>query len=228
MADFAAELAAATGWGVFAYSRFGYGTSDTITLPRPMNYMQDEALTVLPQVIDAAGIRHALLIGHSDGASIAAIHAGGVQDPRVRGAVLIAAHFMVEELNIASIATIKATYEQGELRQRLARYHRDVDAAFRGWNDAWLDPRFRAFDITDYVARIRVPILALQGVDDPYGSLEQLRVLRRIATCPLETRVIAGARHSPHLEARDATLPAIVSFVHRVQSLPDRREENAA
>ena len=200
--DFPEALAEATGCGVFAYSRFGYGGSDPVTLPRPMTYMHDEALDVLPRVLDAAGMRRAVLVGHSDGGSIAAIHAGAVRDPRVAGVVLIAAHFFVEDLNIASIREIKATYEQGDLRARLARYHRDVDVAFRGWNDAWLDPRFRAFDITEQVARIRVPVLALQGADDPYGTEEQLRVLERTATCPVETRLIAGARHSPHLEAR--------------------------
>jgi alpha-beta hydrolase superfamily lysophospholipase len=132
------------------------------------------------------------------------------------GVVMMAAHFFVEDLNIASIAGIMATYEQGDLRQRLARYHRDVDVAFRGWNDAWLDPRFRAFDITDHVARIQVPVLALQGGDDPYGTPEQLRVLERAASCPVETCLIAGARHAPHLEAREATLAAIVPFVRSV------------
>jgi pimeloyl-ACP methyl ester carboxylesterase len=214
--DFPEALVAATGCGVFAWSRFGYGGSDPVTLPRPMSYMHDEALTVLPRVLDAAGVRRAVVIGHSDGGSIAAIHAGAVRDPRVCGLVLIAAHFFVEELNIASIAAIRATYEEGDLRARLARYHRDVDVAFRGWNDAWLDPRFRAFDITEHVSRIRVPILALQGSEDPYGTAEQLRVLERVALCPVETRLIAGARHAPHLEAKDATLAAIVPFVRRV------------
>ena len=132
------------------------------------------------------------------------------------GVVLIAAHFFVEDINIAASAAIKANYEQGDLRARLARYHRDVDVAFRGWNDAWLDPRFRAFDITEQVARIAVPVLALQGADDPYGTEEQLRVLERTATCPVETRLIAGARHSPHLEAKQPTLDAIVPFVRSV------------
>ncbi len=214
--DFPEALAAATGCGVFAYSRCGYGGSGPVTLPRPMSYMHDEALEVLPQVLEAAGIQQAVLIGHSDGGSIAAIHAGSARDPRVLGVVLIAAHFFVEEVNIASIGAIKADYERGELRGRLARYHRDVEVAFRGWNDAWLDPRFRAFDITEYVARIRVPVLALQGADDPYGTEEQLRVLERVATCPVETRLVAGARHAPHLEARQATLDAIVPFVRSV------------
>jgi pimeloyl-ACP methyl ester carboxylesterase len=214
--NFPAALVAATGCGVFAWSRFGYGASDPVPLPRPMTYMHHEALKVVPRVLDAAGIRRAVLIGHSDGGSIAAIHAGAVQDARVAGVVLIAAHFFVEDINIASIAAIKASYEQGDLRSRLARYHRDVEVAFRGWNDAWLDPRFRAFDITEQVGKIRVPVLALQGADDPYGTPEQLRVLERVATCPLETRLIAGARHAPHLEAKDATLAAIVPFVRSV------------
>jgi pimeloyl-ACP methyl ester carboxylesterase len=214
--DFPEALAAATGCGVLAWSRFGYGGSDPVTLPRPMHYMHDEALTVLPRMLDAAGVQRAVLIGHSDGASIAAIHAGAIGDPRVCGVVLIAAHFFVEEVNIASIAAIKASYEEGDLRPRLARYHRDVDVAFRGWNDAWLDPRFRAFDITGHVARIRVPVLALQGVEDPYGTAEQLRVLERVARCSVETRLIANARRAPHLEAREATLTAIVPFVQRV------------
>jgi pimeloyl-ACP methyl ester carboxylesterase len=214
--DFPGALADATGCGVFAYSRFGYGGSDTVSLPRPMSYMHDEAVDVLPRVLDDAGIKRAVLLGHSDGGSIAAIHAGAVQDARVLGVVLIAAHFFVEELNIASIRAIKEHYEQGDLRARLRRYHRDVDVAFRGWNDAWLDPRFCSFDITAEMARIRVPILALQGADDPYGSDEQLRVLERAARCSVETRLIEGARHSPHLEARDATMEAIVPFVRNV------------
>lgn len=214
--DFPGALAAATGCGVFAYSRFGYGGSDTVSLPRPMSYMHDEAVSVLPRVLDAAGVRRAVLIGHSDGGSVSAIHAGTVRDARVVGAVLIAAHFFVEELNITSIRAIKEHYELGDLRARLRRYHRDVDVAFRGWNDAWLDPRFRSFDITAEVARIQVPILALQGADDPYGSDEQLRVLERAARCSVETRLIEGARHSPHLEARDVTMEAIVPFVRNV------------
>lgn len=214
--EFPEKLAAATGCGVFAYSRFGYGNSDPVTLPRPMSYMRDEASTVLPHVLDAAGIRRAVLLGHSDGGSIAAIYAGAVRDARIAGVVMMAAHFFVEDLNIESIREIKQTYEQGDLRQRLARYHRDVEVAFRGWNDAWLDPRFRTFDITDQVAQIRGPVLALQGTDDPFGTDEQLRVLDRAAQCSVEIRLIEGARHSPHLEAPEATLAAIVPFMRSV------------
>ena len=214
--EFPDVLAETTGCGVFAYSRLGYGSSDPVTLPRPMSYMHDEALEVLPHVLDAAAVRRAVLIGHSDGGSIAAVHAGAVRDPRVAGVVMIAAHFSVEDVNIAAIRAIKDTYATGDLRERLARYHRNVDVAFHGWNDAWLDPRFLDFDITEQLSRIEVPVLALQGADDPYGTNEQLRILERVATCPLETRVIAGARHAPHLEARQATLDAILPFVRNV------------
>ncbi len=187
--DFPEALVAATGCGVFAYSRFGYGASDPVNLPRPMTYMHDEALNVLPRVLDAAGVRRAALIGHSDGGSIAAIHAGGVHDPRIAGLVLIAAHFFVEDINIASIARIKANYEQGDLRQRLARYHRDVDVAFRGWNDAWLDPRFRAFDITDHVG---ADPGAGSGVAGRRRSLRHTRAASRAGT-----RGIVPSRDAP-------------------------------
>ncbi|WP_428490218.1 alpha/beta fold hydrolase [Rhodopila sp.] len=227
-------LSAATGWGVFAYSRFGYGDSAAARLPRPMTYMHHEAEVVLPQVLRVAGIRRSVLVGHSDGGSIAAIyaalgdaglgHAGlghgasgdvgpALLGPALLGLVTIAAHFFVEDVNVASIRGIRTEYESGALRQRLARYHRDVEVAFRGWNDAWLDPRFRDFDITERLGGIRVPILALQGEADPYGSAEQLQVFAAHARAPIETGLIAGARHSPHLEAKEATLAAIAGFI---------------
>lgn len=217
--DFPSALQAATGCGVFAYSRFGYGSSDPVALPRPMTYMHDEALAILPAVLDKACIQHAILIGHSDGGSIAAIYAGGKTDPRLAGAITIAAHFFVEELNIEAIARIGQAFETGDLRTRLARYHHDVDCAFHGWNKAWLDPRFRAFDITGYLEAIRIPVLGLQGSDDPYGSDVQLSVLKRLVLADCQTRVIPGARHSPHLEAPVETLAEIVSFVRQHLSL---------
>ena len=220
--DIPERLAETTGWGVFAYSRFGYGHSDTTSLPRPMSYMHDEAQIVLPLVLRAAGIEQAVLVGHSDGGSIAAIYAGLPRldfrtETRLLGLVTIAAHLFVEDLNIASIRQIGVAYESGDLRQRLARHHRDVDTAFRGWNDAWLDKRFRDFDITSFLPNIEVPILALQGADDPYGTDEQLRVFAAHVRAPITTRLIAGAKHSPHLEARDATLAAVTSFIADLQ-----------
>ena len=131
----------------------------------------------------------------------------------------------MEDLNIASIAAIRQTFEQGDLRPRLARYHRAVDAAFYGWNDAWLDARFRAFDLRPLLPGITVPILALQGADDPYGTDEQLRVLERLARAPLETRLIPGARHSPHLEAKTETLAAIGAFVGTLLTRDDAKQD---
>jgi pimeloyl-ACP methyl ester carboxylesterase len=212
--DVPERLAASTGWGVFAYSRFGYGRSDPTPLPRPVTYMHAEALDLLPEVLEAAGIGRYALVGHSDGGSIAAIHAGSVaDDARLMGLVTIAAHFFVEDLNIASIGRIKQDYETGDLRVRLARYHQDVDNAFYGWNGAWLNPDFRSFDITGFLPNIKVPILALQGADDPYGTDEQLRVFEANVRAPITSVLIPGAKHSPHLEAKDATLAAITGFI---------------
>jgi pimeloyl-ACP methyl ester carboxylesterase len=210
--DVPERLVAETGFGVFAYSRFGYGHSDSTRLPRPMTYMHDEAIQVLPRVLDTAGIGRAVIAGHSDGGSIAAIHAGGVLDSRIAGIVTIAAHFFVEDLNIRSIEQLRDRYQSGDLRDRLARYHADPDNAFRGWNDAWLDPRFRGFDIVGFLPDIEVPVLGLQGADDPYGSDAQLRVMERHVRSPLRTRLIAGAKHAPHLEAKEATLAEIARF----------------
>src|SRR5712692_9966157 len=206
--DFPDKLAAATGAGVFAYSRAGYGASSPVTLPRPLSYMHDEAQKTLPQLLDAIGFRRGLLLGHSDGASIAAIYAGSVQDHRVRGLVLIAPHFFTEDMGLAEIARAREAYANGDLRQKLARWHADVDNAFKGWNDAWLDPQFRNWDITEVLAYIRVPILIVQGEDDQYGTVRQLEVAQEECYCPVDVALLPGARHAPHREATEATLKA--------------------
>jgi pimeloyl-ACP methyl ester carboxylesterase len=213
---FPAALQAATECGVFAYSRFGYGRSAGVGLPRPLSYMHDEARHVLGRVLDVAGIRRCVLVGHSDGGSIAAIYAGEMQDPRVVGLALIAAHFFVEDISVASIAEITRDYETGGLRGRLARHHDDVEAAFRGWSGAWLDPAFRAWNITRQVERISVPMLLLQGADDAYGTVEQMRLAEHHARCEVTTMLIPGAKHSPHVEAPDATCGAVAAFSRRV------------
>ena len=213
--DFPVALQTKTGCGVFAYSRYGYGHSDPTALPRPLSYMHDEATDVLPEVLDRIGVQRAILVGHSDGGSIAAIYAGATQDARLAGVAMMAAHFFVEDINIAAIEQIKVAYETRDLRSKLARYHHDVDCAFYGWNDAWLDPGFQIFDITGYLEAIRIPVLGLQGADDPYGSDEQLHVLKRHTRVPTETRLIREARHSPHLESPSETLSAIAAFVRK-------------
>src|SRR6185312_788823 len=164
--DFPDRLSAATSCGVFVYSRAGYGQSSPVALPRPLSYMHDEARPTLPKLLEAIGFRRGLLIGHSDGASIATIYAGGVQDHRIRGLCLMAPHFIVEDISVESIARIKADYEQTDLRAKLARWHSNVDNAFYGWNGAWLDPAFRDWDISEHLAYVRVPVAIVQGAND--------------------------------------------------------------
>ena len=214
--DFPEKLQAATGAGVFAYSRAGYGASSPAKLPRPLDYMHVEALDVLPKLLDAIGFQHGMLLGHSDGASIAAIYAGAHQDHRVQGIALMAPHFIVEDISVTSIAEIKRAYETTELKAKLARWHRDVDNAFYGWNGAWLDPKFRDWDISEYLAYIRVPITILQGVDDQYGTMRQVEIAREECYCPVDVVVIPGAGHSPHREAPKVTLDAISEFANAV------------
>jgi pimeloyl-ACP methyl ester carboxylesterase len=226
--DFPDRLQAATGAGVFVYSRAGYGASTAVTLPRPLDYMSREALDVLPGLLDTIGFRRGLLLGHSDGASIAAIYAGGSGDHRVRGVVLIAPHFVVEDVSVTSIAEIKKTYETTDLRTKLARWHNDVDNAFYGWNDAWLDSKFRQWDISEYLAYIRVPVAILQGADDQYGTIRQVEIAREECYCPVDITVIPGAGHSPQREAPEATLNSITEFAKRIFYLHEGSEGRAA
>jgi pimeloyl-ACP methyl ester carboxylesterase len=214
--DFPEKLQAATGAGVFAYSRAGYGASTPVKLPRPLDYMHIEALDVLPKLLDAIGFRRGLLVGHSDGASIAAIYAGAHQDHRVEGIALIAPHFIVEDVSVTSIAEIKTAYETSGLKSKLVRWHGDVDNAFYGWNAAWLDPKFREWDISEYLAYIRVPVAILQGVDDQYGTIRQIEVAQDECYCPVDVTMIPGAGHQPHREAAEQTLDAIAGFANAV------------
>jgi pimeloyl-ACP methyl ester carboxylesterase len=222
--DFPDRLAAATGVTVFAYSRAGYGASSPVALPRPLTYMQDEASTVLPALLDAIGFRRGLLLGHSDGASIATIYAGSTQDHRVRGLVLIAPHFIVEDVSLVAIRDAKAAYEGGDLKTRLARWHKHVDVAFRGWNDAWLDPAFRSWDISDALAYIRVPMQVVQGESDQYGTVRQVEIAQTECYCPVEVAMIAGAGHAPQRERPDVTLDMIAGFANRILTLHHERD----
>jgi pimeloyl-ACP methyl ester carboxylesterase len=226
--DFPQKLAQATGCGVFVYSRAGYGRSSTIPLPRPLDYMQREATDVLPQLLDAIGFRRGILFGHSDGATIAAYYAGSVQDHRVRGVILMAPHFFMEASNIEAIRRTIAAYETTDLRAKLARHHADVDAAFRGWSGAWLDPGFLKFDTSDALAYIRVPVLVVQGAADPYGTLAQVRVVEDECYCPVETAVMNGVGHAPHREEPEQTLAAVAAFTDRIFRAHGEAFENAA
>lgn len=211
--DFPEKLADRTGYGVFAYSRAGYGQSGPAELPRPLDYMTREAIDVLPHVLDAIGFRRGVLLGHSDGASIAALYAGSVEDFRIRGLCLISPHLFTEPSGLAAIAEAKVQYETGDLRERLARHHGDVDNAFRGWNDAWLDPRFEAWNIEEAIAYIRVPVLAIQGDRDQYGTLAQIDALRNGLYSPLDVKIFIGGKHAPHLERPEETVDVVADFL---------------
>lgn len=210
--DFPAKLAQETGWPAFVYSRSGYGGSEPVDVPRPLSYMHEEAL-LLPAVLDAAGIRDAVLIGHSDGGSIALLHAASDEARRVRAVITEAAHVFVEDLSVRSIEQARVAYLQGGLRTRLARHHgENVDCAFWGWNRAWLDPGFRAFDLTRDLPHITAPVLALQGADDPYGTLAQVDAI--VQGCPRAHReLISECGHEPHREQEAATLAAMARFL---------------
>jgi pimeloyl-ACP methyl ester carboxylesterase len=205
-----ARVAEETGCGTLAYSRFGYGASAPVALPRPLSYMHDEAREVVPAVLDAAGITRAVLVGHSDGASIAIMAA--TLDSRVVGLVLLAPHVFVEDLSIESIAKAKVAYETGDLRARLAKHHADVDVAFRGWNDAWLDPAFRAWNIESFLPRVTVPTLVIQGEDDPYGTAAQVASIAARSAGLVEALMLPHCGHAPQRDHPNTTRAAIARF----------------
>jgi pimeloyl-ACP methyl ester carboxylesterase len=212
--DFPGRLAHATNCNAIVYSRYGYGKSDPVTAPHAVTYMHDEALITLPQLLDRLGIARPILVGHSDGASIALIHAGANVRP-VLGVVAMAPHVMVEDISVTSIEAARTAYETTDLRQRLARYHADVDSAFRGWNRIWLDPAFRAWNIESYLPGIACPVLAIQGEDDEYGTMEQVLRIGRVVR-DADVLELSDCRHSPHRDQPEAVLAAITRFVDRV------------
>jgi pimeloyl-ACP methyl ester carboxylesterase len=213
--DFPARLAARTGAAALIYSRRGYGRSDRLDGPRKPDYMHEEALSVLPALLAELGISDPILIGHSDGASIALIHAGSGRWP-VRALVLEAPHVFVEDVTVASIEQAKATYRGSDLGSRLARYHDDPDHAFWGWNDIWLDPAFRSWTIEEYLPGVRSPVLAIQGANDEYGTLAQLDAIEHGVSGPFERLVLARCKHSPHRDQPALALEAMAGFIERV------------
>jgi pimeloyl-ACP methyl ester carboxylesterase len=213
---FPEKLSAATGCGVFVWSRVGYGQSSAAKLPRTLDFMHVEAREILPRLLDAIGFRQGLLIGHSDGASIAAIYGGTVQDHRVRGLVLMAPHFIVEDVTINSIREIRHAFDTTDVRQRFQRWHADADATVRGWTDVWMKNDFKTWDLTENLAYIRVAILIIQGEHDNYGTGRQIEIAREECYCPVDVLMIPGIQHVPHREAPDETLEAIAEFAQRL------------
>jgi pimeloyl-ACP methyl ester carboxylesterase len=213
--DFPAKVAAATGCRTLVYSRYGYGQSDVLETPFGVRYMHDEALLALPRLLDKLDIKRPILIGHSDGGSIALIHAGGARR-EVAGLILLAPHVFVEDLSIASIAQAKVTFETTDLAQKLGKYHRDPAKTFWGWNDIWLHPDFRAWNIEEYLPKVACPVLALQGEDDEYGTPAQVEAIRKQAKGEVEVLMLADCRHSPHKDQPQATLEAMAGFIERI------------
>ena len=209
--DFPARVAAKTRCPVTVYSRYGSGNSDLLAEPRSVTYMHDEALHVLPDLLAQLNIENPILIGHSDGASIALIYAGA--HDLVRGLVLLAPHVFVEDLSVVSIAEAKAKFETTNLPEKLARHHRDPARTFWGWNNIWLHPDFRAWNIEDYLPRITCPILAIQGLDDQYGTMAQVQAIARQCRGPVEVLSLPDCRHSPQRDQPDEVLAAIAKFV---------------
>lgn len=212
--DFPQRIADATGCEAVVYSRAGYGRSDAACLPRAVRYMHDEGLEVLPALLASLAIEKPILFGHSDGGSIALICAGGTETP-LSGLILIAPHVMVEDISVASIAQAKVAWQTTDLPTRLGKYHADVDAVFRGWNDIWLHPDFRAWNVEEYLSGIACPVLAIQGEDDEYGTMAQVeRIAAQIRDVDLVK--LADCRHSPHKDQPEAVIEAVGNFVTRL------------
>ena len=213
--DFPRRVAQATGCPALVYARYGYGQSDVLAEQRvPVSFMHDEALISLPEVLAALGIVDAVLIGHSDGASIALIHAGAGH--LVRGVVAMAPHVFVEDICISSIVAAREAFETTDLPERLGKYHRDPRKTFRLWCDAWLDPRFRAWNIEEYLPGICCAVLAIQGEDDAYGTMAQLDAIARQVKGPCELLKLPGCGHSPQREQPEAVLSAVARFVRKL------------
>ncbi len=212
--DFPQQVADATGCEAVIYSRAGYGRSSPARLPRAVRYMHDEGLAALPALLSALEIRRPVLFGHSDGGSIALICAGGAGIP-LAGVIAVAPHVMVEDVTVAGIIQTKQVWQSTDFPARLGKYHDDADAVFRGWNDIWLHPDFRAWNIEEYLPRIACPVLAVQGEDDEYATMDQLDRIAAGARDVDQLR-LADCRHSPHKDQPQAVIEATAAFVERL------------
>ncbi len=214
--DFPQRLAGRTGWGVLVYSRYGHGNSDQLLEKRPVAFMHHEGQVVLPELLQQLGIERPILFGHSDGGSIALIYAG-IFPESPRALILEAPHVFVEDLSIESISAAKVTFQTTDFREKLARYHAHVDETFWGWNDVWLDPEFRSWNIESYLDTIRCPVLCIQGEQDEYGTPAHVKAIRSRVP-DTELVMLADCKHSPHRDQREKTLEAAERFVKKVVS----------
>jgi pimeloyl-ACP methyl ester carboxylesterase len=211
--DFPRQLSQATGLRAFVYSRAGYGKSEPAPMPRPVTYMHDEA-KLLPDILEQAGIEDAILVGHSDGASIAILHAG---EHRCRGLILEAPHVFTEPMGLKSIEEARDAYLNGDLKSRLARWHDNVDAAFWGWNGAWLHPDFVRWNIESSLPANEAPVLIIQGMNDQYGTQKQIDAIRRQSGGRVDALLLENCGHSPHRDQPEATLRAMTAFLQSLR-----------
>lgn len=210
---FPLQVVKSTGCRALLYSRYGYGQSEVLREAQAgMRFMHREALESLPALLAALNVAEPILVGHSDGASIALIHAGAGHP--VRALALMAPHVFVEPICVASIAKAKASFGSGELAGRLGKYHRDPQKTFHLWAEAWLDPEFLQWNIEEYLPGIRCPVLAIQGQDDEYGTMEQLQRIRRGVGGPCELLELPACGHAPFRDQPAATLDAVTKFIH--------------
>jgi pimeloyl-ACP methyl ester carboxylesterase len=215
--DYPGKLAAAVGCGALVYSRLGYGRSDPCSLPIQVRFMHEEGLDVLPGVLEVTGIRQCILIGHSDGASIAIIYAGGTTAKPLLGIITEAPHVFFEKRTMLGIQKAKKSYQGGDLRKKLEKYHgSNTECAFWGWNDTWLHPDFLKWDIQEYLPGIKVPMLVIQGEDDEYGTGAQVKAIERYAGAGAETVILPGCGHAPHLEQETAAFKVMTDFISRI------------
>ena len=213
--DFPAQVAEATGAEVLVYSRYGYGKSTPCTThPVGDRYMHREALEALPELLDTLGIDKPVLFGHSDGGSIALIHAGGAGRP-VAGVITLAAHVFNEDVCVASIEQAKTAFETTDLKDKLGRYHDDPEATFWLWNQAWLAPSFRHWNIEEYLPGITCPAMVIQGEDDEYGTQAQVEAITSQVAGEVEGCILPACRHSPHRDQTENVLNLVRGFMER-------------
>jgi pimeloyl-ACP methyl ester carboxylesterase len=214
--DFPEQLAQSTGCGVLLYSRYGHGKSQRLAEKRTVDFMHHEAQVVLPQLLDCFQIRRPILLGHSDGGSIALIYAG-TQPDAVRALVLEAPHLFVEDVCIQSIERIGKLYTTSALRNSVQRYHDHPDEMFWRWTEIWLSPEFRAWNIEEYLGRITCPLLVIQGEEDEYGTVAQVQAITKRLPAA-ESLLIRKCGHAPHRGQAEVTLEAVSKFIARLQN----------
>jgi pimeloyl-ACP methyl ester carboxylesterase len=212
--EFPSQVAAATECPVVVYSRYGYGNSAVLEAPFGVDYMHREALEALPELLAKLGIARPILVGHSDGASIALIYAAARD--AVRGLVALAPHVFVEDLSVKSIAEAKIAFETTDLSEKLGRHHADPRKTFYRWNDIWLHPDFRRWNIESFLPHITCPVLAIQGYDDEYGTMAQLDAIAVQVAGPCEVVGLADCGHRLHRDQPEKTVEALARFVRQI------------